>query len=106
MKPVIEMSEKEQVICGLHASKPGRLMYQSVGFDHVSDFIFTLPGDEGGGVMIYTPNSLKQKNQSLDVATVLRLLTVGNVMPSHLPQSTTNSSEEEGVSKTPFNQWH
>lgn len=60
MKELIDMSENEGVICGLHASKPGRMLYQSVGFDHVSDFIFTLPGDEGGGVMIYTPKSLKE----------------------------------------------
>jgi len=61
MKKVIDMAEAEQVVCGLHASKPGRMLYQSVGFDHLANFDFTLPDDEGGGIMLYTPKSLKSK---------------------------------------------
>lgn len=63
MQKVIDMAEKERVVIGLHASKHGRYLYESVGFKAIAPFKFTVPGDEGGGVMLYTPKSLTQKNE-------------------------------------------
>jgi GNAT superfamily N-acetyltransferase len=63
MAKVKEFAEKDQVVVGLHASEPGRLMYLRAGFDFLDNYQMVVEGDKGGGVMLYTPKSLQAKQQ-------------------------------------------
>ena len=60
MKKVIELAEEEGVPVGLAASSHGQFMYQSVGFEFLAPFQNLVPGDTGGGIMLYTPVNMRK----------------------------------------------
>lgn len=63
MKKVIDMAEKEGVYVGLAASTHGLFLYKSVGFELLAPFQNVVNGDDGGGVMMYTPLSMRKEKE-------------------------------------------
>lgn len=61
MKKVLDMAEEEGVLVGLSASAHGVFLYKSVGFEFLAPFQHVVHGDDGGGVMLYTPKRMRKE---------------------------------------------
>ena len=63
MREIIARAEAENVVFGLEASGPGKLMYLSVGFEFLASYQKEILGPDEGGVMMYTPKGLRDEQK-------------------------------------------
>ena len=61
MGHVVEKTEQERVPMGLTASAHGEKLYRKLGFQMLGDFTHRVGDEEGGGIMIFYPQSFEGK---------------------------------------------